>query len=86
MQVIDISDLTQLGQKLLSQILPGEEIIITIDNKPVAKIVQINELIDAQVDVKMGAQQKSRQAGLSNSVVWISPDFDEPLEEFKEYM
>ncbi|MGH9841512.1 MAG: DUF2281 domain-containing protein [Blastocatellia bacterium] len=29
---------------------------------------------------------KRRQAGLSDSIIWISPDFDEPLEDFKEYM
>ncbi|MEG4045362.1 DUF2281 domain-containing protein [Microcoleus sp. Pol17_C1] len=28
----------------------------------------------------------NRQAGSAKGMVWMSDDFDEPLEEFKEYM
>ncbi len=27
---------------------------------------------------------KGRQAGLSDDILWISPDFDEPLEDFAD--
>jgi antitoxin (DNA-binding transcriptional repressor) of toxin-antitoxin stability system len=75
---IDISELTSQAQELLSQIHSGAELIITADNQPIAKIVSING--------QATGQHKRRQAGLSNSVIWMSPDFNEPLEEFAEYM
>ena len=30
--------------------------------------------------------QKHRQSGTAKGQIWISPDFDEPLEEFQPYM
>lgn len=78
MQIIDLSELTPQTQELLSWIKSGEEIIITFDNEPLAKLVLVNGHADNK--------PKRRQAGLSNSVVWMSPDFNEPLEDFAEYM
>ena len=75
---IDIAELTPQAQELLSQIQSGAELIITADNQPIAKIVSING--------QAAGQRKRRQAGLSKSVLWMSPDFNEPLEEFAEYM
>ena len=28
----------------------------------------------------------SRKAGSAKGMIWMAPDFDEPLEDFKEYM
>lgn len=78
MQVIDISELTPQAQELLSKMKAGEELTIVADNQPIAKVIPIS-------DQPVG-QRKRRQAGLSNSVAWMSPDFNEPLEDFKEYM
>jgi hypothetical protein len=33
-----------------------------------------------------GNQPQNRIAGLHEGLVWMSEDFDEPLEDFKEYM
>lgn len=30
--------------------------------------------------------KKRRQSGSAKGQIWMSPDFDEPLEDFKEYM
>lgn len=78
MQTIDISELTPQAQELLSMIESGEEIVITADNQLIAKIVPVNGQSESH--------HKRRQAGLSNSVAWMSPDFNEPLEDFAEYM
>ena len=51
----------------------GEEFAITQDNQPVVKLV----VIPKQAKPK-------RQAGSAQGIVWMSDDFDEPLEEFKE--
>ena len=31
-------------------------------------------------------QRKKREAGLLKGKIWMSDDFDEPLEDFKDYM
>ena len=79
---LDISELSPQTQKLLSSIRPGEELLITAENETVAKIVRIN----GQNSSPNAEKSKNRRAGLSNTIVWISPDFDEPLEDFAEYM
>ena len=79
---LDISELTPQTQELLSNILPGEELLITAENQLVAKIVRVNELV-AQSN---GEKPKRRRAGTAKGNFWMSPDFDEPLEDFKEYM
>ncbi len=49
----------------------GETIIVTKENRPVVKIVAI--------------KPAKRKPGTGKGI-WMSPDFDEPLEDFKEYM
>ena len=53
----------------------GEEVGITQDNQPVVKLVVMPQ-----------QAKPNRQAGSAKGMVWMSDDFDEPLEEFKEYM
>lgn len=74
MQIIDIAELTPKIQELLNQMQHGEEVIITAENKPVAKIVQLAELC------------KRRRAGTAKGSFWMSPDFNQPLDDFKESM
>ena len=57
--------------KLIQQALHGEEIIITNRRKPVVKLTAI--------------QQPKRKLGFLGKGVWISPDFNAPLDEFREY-
>jgi antitoxin (DNA-binding transcriptional repressor) of toxin-antitoxin stability system len=78
MQTIDISELTPKAQELLSKIESGEEIVITADNKPIANIIPVN----GQIIPK----RKRRRAGTAKGTFWMAPDFNEPLEDFKEYM
>jgi antitoxin (DNA-binding transcriptional repressor) of toxin-antitoxin stability system len=61
--------------EIIRQLAPGEELVITDNRKPVATLI--------------GQQSppKTRPApGLGKgSVLYMAPDFDEPLEEFREY-
>jgi len=59
---------------LLNHVFVGEEIIILRDEKPVAKLVPVN-----------GFKAK-RRLGTAKGKIKIADDFDEPLEDFKEYM
>jgi len=74
MQTIDIDQAqTQISQ-LLQAAINGEEIIITRDNLAVLKLSPIN------------TSPKYRHRGSAKGQIQFAPDFDEPLEDFREYM
>lgn len=60
-------------KELIGKLLPGQVVILTENQRPVARLT---------------AERPTRPApGLGKgSVVHMAPDFDEPLEEFKDYM
>ena len=60
---------------LIEQLHPGEQVIITRDQQPVARLV------------REGASPRPRQLGtLKGTVLYMAPDFDAPLDDFKDYM
>ena len=60
---------------LIHGLAPGEEVVITENNEPVARIVPPI------------VSQSPRQLGtLRGTVLHMAPDFDAPLDELKEYM
>jgi antitoxin (DNA-binding transcriptional repressor) of toxin-antitoxin stability system len=60
-------------KELIHRLTPGEEVIITENQQPVAKLV--------------AAPAAERKLGtLKGTVLYMAPDFDAPLEDFKEYM
>ncbi|MEC4892664.1 MAG: type II toxin-antitoxin system prevent-host-death family antitoxin [Oscillatoria sp. PMC 1051.18] len=64
-------DLAQAEQQLLELVeaaTNGEEVVITKNNQPIAKLVPIHA-------------KTNRKAGSAKGLVWIADDFDEPLEE-----
>lgn len=73
MQQVDISVAQTQITELLQSALRGEEIIITRDNHPILKLIQVS------------SQSKRRQRGSAKGQIWMAADFDEPLEDFKEY-
>jgi prevent-host-death family protein len=65
----------QLPQ-LIEQLHPGEEVLITRDGKPVARLVG-----------EPKPERPPRRLGtMRGSVLYMAPDFDAPLEDFKEYL
>ena len=62
-------------ESVLQTALDGEEIIITQNEQPVLKLVPIP-----------AAKPRRRQSGSARGMITISDDFDEPLEDFAEYM
>ena len=65
---------TQLSQ-LIQAAKQGEEVVITQNDQPVAKLVSIPQ------------QKAHAQFGSAKGLlVYMAEDFDAPLEDFKEYM
>jgi antitoxin (DNA-binding transcriptional repressor) of toxin-antitoxin stability system len=60
---------------LIEQLPPGEQLVITRDQQPVARLVREGPSLPRQ-----------RQLGtLKGSVLYMAPDFDAPLDDFKDY-
>lgn len=60
---------------LIKQALSGEEIVITDNEEPVAKLVSLRSVTAA-----------TPRFGSARGFIHVSDDFDEPLESFKDYM
>lgn len=64
---------TQLS-KLIQEALAGEDVIIAKGNKPIVKLVPLNQ------------EKKQRQLGASRGAMVMADDFDAPLDDFSSYM
>lgn len=61
--------------KLVKRVQAGEEIVITNDKTPAAKLVPIGS-----------GEPRKRVWGRLEGRLWMADDFDAPLDEFKDYM
>jgi antitoxin (DNA-binding transcriptional repressor) of toxin-antitoxin stability system len=59
---------------LIEETINGNEVIIIKDNKTLIKLVLVPQI------------KIQPQAGSAKGLITMSDDFDEPLEDFREYM
>ncbi len=59
---------------LIHRLNPGVVLVITENSEPVAKLARTEP-----------RKQWPCKAGSAKGKIWMAPDFDEPLEDFKEY-
>ena len=74
MQTVTVAEAAEKLTDLIDAALQGEEIVITKGDR----IIQLTP--------KQPVKRYPAKAGTAKGQVWMSDDFDEPLEEFKEYM
>ena len=74
MRNIDIIKAGDCLPELIAQSIDGNDVIITRAGQPVVKLVPIT------------GQKRKRHFGSAKGLIKISKDFDEPLEDFKDYM
>ena len=74
MQSIDVKEARHKFSKLIEQAIGGDEIVITKSGHPIVKIVAVRK------------QEHQRQFGSAKGLIKIPHDFDEPLEDFRDYM
>lgn len=60
-------------REVIDKLAPGEEVLITENERAVAKLVG-----EGPAERKLGT--------LKGTVRYMAPDFDAPLDDFKEYM
>jgi len=74
MHQINIHEAKTNLSKLIQEALNGEEVIIAKGNKPVVKLVPLQQ------------QKVKRQLGLAKGKITMTDDFDAPLDDFTAYM
>jgi prevent-host-death family protein len=75
MTAVSIKEAKAKLPELIQKLKAGDEIIITEKNVPVARLLSV---------APPPAQRKL--GSLRGTVKYIAPDFDAPLDEFKDYM
>lgn len=71
---IDLQETQGQLVELLALALKGDEVVITENDKPVARLVPAEETASVR-----NAPPRKRIAGLNRGSIWVSDDFDEPL-------
>ena len=76
--MITIEEAQAKLKELIHQLAPGEEVIITENQQPVAKLVSEQPTV---------TKPPRPGPGLCKGMItYMAPDFDAPLEDMKEYM
>ena len=63
---------------LIHRLGPGQEVVITENDYPVARLVATESAQQPRPIPRLGTQP--------GSVLYMATDFDAPLDDFKEYM
>ena len=74
MQQVTLEKAAQQLPSLVEAVLRGEEVIILMGDRSSIKLI-VNDPLKLRP-----------KFGSAKGLVWMSDDFDEPLEEMKEYM
>jgi len=77
MTVISIQQAQEKLSELIRDLTPGDELLITENDQPVARLVK--ESAPPRPALR-------RPGTLRGTVKYMAPDFDAPLDDFKEYM
>ncbi len=79
MHTIDVSQAQSLFPRLLEAVGAGEEVIITRNAEPFAKLSLVNS-------AKAQRKEGDLVYGSAKGLMKMREDFDDPIEDFQEYM
>lgn len=71
---VELSEVESRLVRLIQEVATGAEVVITRDGEPVARLVP------------PGAPLPDRVPGSAKGLFTVPDDFDEPIEDFREYM
>jgi prevent-host-death family protein len=77
MPTVSIEEAQNKLSELIHRLTPGEEVVITENNQPVARLVPA---------APTGEPRKVPRLGTLRGTVLSMDHFDDPLEDFEEYM
>lgn len=73
MHSIDVAEATLRFAELLQRVQAGEEVVLTQENEPVARLVPA------------AASSRKPKFGAARGLLTVADDFDEPLDDFAPY-
>ena len=77
MMSLSIEEAQSKLRDLVRGLAPGDEVLIVEDDRPVARLLPAEQKL----------HRAPRQLGtMRGTVLYMAPDFDAPLEDFKEYV
>jgi len=82
---------TQL-EAMIARSTAGEDVVITRDGHPVARMIAVAVGVGVGgngtvANGSVAAEEPPQRLGWGKDIVtYIAPDFDEPVEDFREYM
>lgn len=79
MHQVKLNDMDAQLQELVERVRRGEDVVITQDDD--TPIVRLVTATNEDTELK-----KKRPFGSAKGLIRMSDDFDEPLEDFEEYM
>lgn len=74
MSQFNIAEAKSHFSELVQKALMGEEVVIARDNKPLLKLVPVEEI-----------RKKRRPGSAKGKILYVAPDFDETPPDFDEY-
>ena len=74
MHHVKLSEAKRQFGSIIDVALSGEEVLITLDDQPVLKLVPVIKPIGG------------RKAGSAKGLIKLASDFDAPLDDFRAYM
>lgn len=76
MIIMTVDEAQKHLKELVSKVKEGESVVLMDQDQPVAEVI-----------AKRAVAKKARKRGSGKGLItYMSDDFDEPLEDFKEYM
>lgn len=72
---IDVEQAQATLPELIEEAMNGNEIVITRDHQPLVRLVEARQ-----------PTGRGRRPGSLKGLITIAEDFDEPLEDFRDYM
>ena len=75
MPSLNLADAQARLREVVNSSQPGEEIVLTDNDQPLARLVRAER-----------TSWPCKAGSAKDKILWIAPDFDAPLDEFKEYM
>jgi antitoxin (DNA-binding transcriptional repressor) of toxin-antitoxin stability system len=75
MSTVTLQDAQARLGEIISRLNPGEEVLIAESGQPVATLKKSQR-----------TTWPCRAGSAKDTILWIAPDFDAPLDEFREYM
>ena len=72
---IDVGEAQVKLPELIEEAMKGSEVVITRNHQPLVRLVEASQ-----------PSRRQRRPGSCKGLITIADDFDEPLEDFRDYM